>query len=106
MNAVMGAYAGDPSAIQALMNATGVSATMSKYGVSGSSTSPANQYANAGDTGATSGGNAGGGNNVTNNVGGITVNIKDASPESAQKFAQIVQDYLNNQTLTSNLGSY
>jgi len=105
VNAVMSAYAGDPGAIQALMNATGVSATMSKYGVSGNSTSPANQYANAGDTGATGGG-AGGGSNVTNNVGGITVNIKDASPESAQKFAQIVQDYLNNQTLTSNLGSY
>ena len=106
MQAVMGAYSGDTNSIQALLNATGVSGTMSKYGVSSGSTSPANQYANAGDTGAAGGGGGTTGGTITNNVGGITVNIKDASPESAQKFAQIVQDYLNNQTLTSNLGSY
>jgi len=75
----------------------------STTGFSLNSTSPANAYANAGDTG--TGGTSGSGGNVTNNVGGITVNIKDASPESAKKFAEIVQEYLNSQTLTSNLGS-
>jgi hypothetical protein len=76
-----------------------------KYGVSSGSSSPANKYANAGDTGSSGSSTSGSSGNVTNNVGGITVNIQDATPESARKFAEYVQEYLNNQTLTSNLGS-
>ena len=103
VNAVSSFFSGDTqSAISQLTAALGVDALSSKYGVSTSS--PANPYANAGNTGS-SGGGGGSGGSVTNNVGGITVNIKDATPESAKKFAEYVQEYLNSQSLTSNLGS-
>lgn len=100
LNALTSLYGGDLGALNSLSAGT-IGELTSKYGISDSSSSPANKYANAGDTGS-SGGTGG---NVTNNVGGITVNIKDASPESAKKFAEYVQEYLNNQSLTSNLGS-
>jgi hypothetical protein len=76
------------------------------YGVSGG-TSPGMSASNTGSGATGSSGTAGGGGagGVVNNVGGITVNIKDATPESAKKFAEYVQEYLNNQSLTSNLGS-
>lgn len=69
----------------------------SKYGLSGG-TSPGMSVSNNGASPAPGG--------VVNNVGGITVNIKDSSPEAAKKFAQYVKEYLENDTLTSNLGSY
>jgi murein DD-endopeptidase MepM/ murein hydrolase activator NlpD len=76
------------------------------YGVS-EGTSPGMSASNTGSGATGSSGTAGGGGagGVVNNVGGITVNIKDATPESAKKFAEYVQEYLNNQSLTSNLGS-
>jgi murein DD-endopeptidase MepM/ murein hydrolase activator NlpD len=102
-SAIQSLYSGDyAGALGNLGSLLGISDLASKYGVSSSSSTPANKYANAGNT-ATSSGGVGG--SVTNNVGGITVNIKDATPESAKKFAEYVQEYLNNQTLTSNLGS-
>ena len=103
LNALTSLYGGDLSALNSLSAGT-IGDLTSKYGISTSSSSPANKYANAGDTGS-SGGTGGSGGNVTNNVGGITVNIQDSTPESARKFAEYVQEYLNNQTLTSNLGS-
>ena len=103
LNALTSLYGGDLGALNSLSAGT-IGDLTSKYGISSSSSSPANKYANAGDTGL-SGGNGGSGGNVTNNVGGITVNIKDSTPESAKKFAEYVQEYLNNQSLTSNLGS-
>jgi murein DD-endopeptidase MepM/ murein hydrolase activator NlpD len=102
-SAIQSLYSGDyAGALGSLGSLLGISDLASKYGISGSSSTPANKYANAGNTATGSGGASG---SVTNNVGGITVNIKDATPESAKKFAEYVQEYLNNQTLTSNLGS-
>jgi murein DD-endopeptidase MepM/ murein hydrolase activator NlpD len=104
MNAVMRLLGGDLSALSSLSSGT-IGDLTAKYGVSSGSSSPANKYANAGDTGSSGSSTSGSSGNVTNNVGGITVNIQDATPESARKFAEYVQEYLNNQTLTSNLGS-
>jgi murein DD-endopeptidase MepM/ murein hydrolase activator NlpD len=104
MNAVMRLLGGDLSALSSLSSGT-IGDLTAKYGVSSGSSSPANKYANAGDTGSSGSSTSVSSGNVTNNVGGITVNIQDATPESARKFAEYVQEYLNNQTLTSNLGS-
>lgn len=102
-DALTSLYSGDVNtAISKLTSSLGIDSMSSNYGLS-STSAPANKYANAGDTGAVGGGGSGG---VVNNVGGITVNIKDSSPESAKKFAEYVRDYLANQTLTSNLGRF
>ena len=102
VSALQSLYGGDVnSAISQLTSVLGIDAMNSKYGLS-STSSPATSAGNAG-TGSPGGGT---GNNITNNVGGITVNIQDATPESAKKFADYVKEYLENQTLTSNLGSY
>lgn len=93
-------YGGDLStAFSKLGSALGIDLG-AMYGVSGG-TSPGMSVSNTGRPGA-----GGLGGTVTNNVGGITVQIQDASPESAKKFADYVKEYLENQTLTSNLGSY
>ena len=99
-NAVTGLYSGSTTGLSDLVDSS-IGSLMTKNGISGNSTSPASKYANAGDTGSSGSGSG----TVNNNVGGITVNIKDATPESAKKFAEYVQEYLNNQALTSNLGS-
>lgn len=100
--AIQSLFSGDISTgLSKLGSLLNISTGGSTYGTSGSSPATGTGNTSTGGTAPTAGGG-----NVTNNVGGITVNIKEATPESAKQFADYVKDYLENQTLTSNLGSY
>jgi hypothetical protein len=92
-------YSGDvQSGLSQLQAALGVSGLTSKYNVP--SPSPATGVGNNGT------GGTGGTGSVNNNTVNVNLNIKDASPSEAKKFADYVKEYLESETLTSNLGSY
>jgi len=82
--------------LSSLASTLGIDA--SKYGATGTS-------GGAGSGGLSSSGTSSGGNVVTNNTT-INVTIPQATPDEAKKFAELVAQYHDQNTLTSSMGRF
>jgi len=101
--ALMGLFSGDigkmKEGLSKLAGSLGIDA--SKYGIAGSNDGFGTGNSNTN----TSSGTSSSGNPVTNNTT-INVNIPNATPDEAKKFAELVAQYHDQNTLTSNMGRF
>jgi murein DD-endopeptidase MepM/ murein hydrolase activator NlpD len=99
--ALQGLFSGNIDQMKAGLNSLAglLNIDASKYGVAGS-----NDGFGTGSTSTSSGTNSSG-NPVTNNTT-INVNIPNATPDEAKKFAELVAQYHDQNTLTSNMGRF
>lgn len=101
--ALMGLFSGDmdlmTKGLSSLAKSLGIDA--SKYGIAGSN----DGFGVTGGNSSSSSGTGSSGNPVTNNTT-INVNIPNATPDEAKKFAELVAQYHDQNTLTSNMGRF
>lgn len=101
--ALQGLFSGNIDQMKAGLNSLAglLNIDASKYGVAGSN----DGFGVTGTNTTTSSGTGSSGNPVTNNTT-INVNIPNATPDEAKKFADLVAQYHDQNTLTSNMGRF
>jgi murein DD-endopeptidase MepM/ murein hydrolase activator NlpD len=101
--ALMGLFSGNmdlmTKGLSSLAKSLGIDA--SKYGIAGSN----DGFGVTGGNSSSSSGTSSSGNPVTNNTT-INVNIPNATPDEAKRFAELVAQYHDQNTLTSNMGRF